>query len=66
MVSLFQNFPRRVSYLEMLVSLGTFQYELGERRINWNMESGIKGFEIAHPLLSQKLLIHMILPNPET
>jgi hypothetical protein len=64
---LVSEFPERLATWEMLVSLGTFQYELGGKGEIIDMESGIKGFEIAHPLLSPEIAIpNDFAQNPET
>jgi hypothetical protein len=54
---LVSEFPEQLATWEMLVSLGTFQYELGGKGEIIIVESGIKGFEIAHPLLSPEIAI---------
>ncbi len=52
---LVSEFPERLATWEMLVSLGTFQYEVGGKGEIIVVENGIKGLEIAHPLLSPEI-----------
>lgn len=54
---LVSEFPERLATWEMLTSLGTFQHELGGKGDILEVEKGIEGSEIAHPLLSPEIAI---------
>jgi hypothetical protein len=55
--NLVSEFPEQLANWEMLVSLGTFQYELGGKGEIIEVASGIKGLEIVHPLLSSEIAV---------
>lgn len=54
---LVSEFPEQLAFWEMLISLGTFQYELGGKGEIINVEKGIRGLEIAHPLLKPEIAV---------
>lgn len=54
---LVSEFPEQLAFWEMLISLGTFQYELGGKGEIITVEKGIRGLEIAHPLLKPEIAV---------
>jgi len=51
------EFPEKLAIWEMLISLGIFQYELGGKGEIISVQEGIKGLEIAHPLLNTEIAV---------
>jgi hypothetical protein len=54
---LVSEFPEQLAFWEMLISLGTFQYELGGKGEIITVAEGIRGLEIAHPLLKPEIAV---------